>query len=96
VKINMGTTTTYGTGAWRISLPVDAFAAYSAIFPTVFLDNGANWYQGTSYTEYGGSVVYVTPICNTGNSASSVVNSTTPFTWGALDAFSFSGSYECV
>ncbi|NBV77905.1 hypothetical protein EBR66_07100 [bacterium] len=96
VKINMGTTTTYGTGSWRVSLPVNAFASYSVILPTVLLDNGNNWYQGTSYTEYSGSTAYVTPVWNRGNTGSSAVNSTIPFTWGSTDSFTFSGSYESV
>jgi hypothetical protein len=96
VKINMGTTTTYGTGQWRISLPVDAFSASSAIFPTVFLDNGNNWFQGTSYTEYGGSVSYVVPVWDRGLTGSAPADSATPFTWGSTDSFSFAGSYESV
>jgi hypothetical protein len=96
VKINMGTTTTYGSGTWRISLPVDAFSASSAIFPTLFLDNGSNWFQGTSYTEYGGSVSYVTPVWDKGATGSAAVDSVTPFTWVSTDSFSFAGSYESV
>ena len=96
VKINMGSSTTYGSGQWRISLPVDAFSASSAIFPTVFLDNGLNWFQGTSYTEYGGNVSYVVPVWNRGLTGSAPADSTTPFTWGSTDSFSFSGSYESV
>jgi hypothetical protein len=96
VKINMGTTTTYGTGQWRVSLPVDAFSASSAILPTVFLDNGFNWFQGTSYTEYGGSASYVVPVWDRGLTGSAPADSLTPFTWGSTDSFSFAGSYESV
>jgi hypothetical protein len=96
VKINMGTTTTYGAGQWRISLPVDAFSASSAILPTVFLDNGLNWFQGTSYTEYGGGTSYVVPVWNRGLTGSAPADSETPFTWGSTDSFSFAGSYESV
>ena len=92
----MGTTTTYGSGSWRISLPVAAFAAYSAIFPTTFLDNGINWFQGISFTEYGGSTSYVTSLWDRGSSGNSAVDSSIPFTWGSTDALSFSGSYESV
>jgi hypothetical protein len=96
VKINMGTTTTYGTGQWRVSLPVDAFSASSAILPTVFLDNGFNWFQGTSYTEYGGSASYVVPVWDRGLTGSAPADFATPFTWGSTDSFSFAGSYESV
>jgi len=96
VKINMGTSTTYGSGTWRVSLPVNAFSASSAMFPTVFLDNGFNWFQGTSYTEYGGATSYVTPVWDKGATGSAAIDSTTPFTWGSTDSFSFAGSYESV
>jgi hypothetical protein len=96
VKISMGTSTTYGSGIWRISLPVNAFATYSAILPTTFLDDGINWFQGTSYTEYGGSTSYVTPVLDRGTTGSAAVDFATPFTWGASDALTFSGSYESV
>jgi hypothetical protein len=96
VKINMGTTTTYGSGQWRVSLPVDAFSASSAILPSVFLDNGNNWFQGTSYTEYGGATSYVVPVWNRGLTGSAPADFATPFTWGSTDSFSFAGSYESV
>ena len=92
----MGSSTTYGSGAWRVSLPVNAFATYSAILPTTFLDDAISWYQGTSYTEYGGSTSYVTPVWDRGATGSAAIDSATPFTWGAADALTFSGSYESV
>lgn len=92
----MGSTTTYGSGTWRVSLPLQAFSASSAILPTVLLDNGNNWFQGTSYTEYGGSTLYVTPVWDRGATGSSAVDSATPFTWDSTDSFSFAGSYESV
>ena len=92
----MGSSTTYGSGIWRISLPVNAFATYSAILPTTFLDDGINWFQGTSYTEYGGGTSYVTPVWDRGATGSAAVDSAYPFTWGSEDSFSFAGSYESV
>jgi hypothetical protein len=96
VKITMGTTTTYGSGTWRISLPVNAFSTSSVIFPTLFIDNGFNRFQGSSNTEYGGSTTYVTPVWDKGISGSTAVNSAIPFTWGSADSFLFGGSYESV
>ena len=92
----MGSSTTFGTGEWRISLPVAAYGVYSAILPTVLLDNGNGWYQGLSYTEYNGDSNYVVPVLGGGASASQPVNSIVPFTWGTLDSFTFSGSYESI
>jgi collagen type VII alpha len=95
-RIQMGTTTTYGSGQWRISLPVNAYETNSAILPTTFLDNGTSWYQGLSYTEYDGNASYVVPVWDKGFTGSSAVNATTPHTWAATDSLTISGSYESI
>jgi len=96
VKISMGESTTYGTGNWRISLPVNAHDTSSAILPTTFLDNETAWYQGLSYTEYDGNTSYVVPVWDKGVTGSAAVSSSVPHTWATTDALAFSGSYESV
>ena len=96
VKISMGTTTTFGSGNWRISLPVNAFETYSVILPTTFLSNGNAWYQGLSYTEYDGNTSYVVSVWDKGATGSAAVSSTIPFSWTSTDALTFCGSYESV
>ena len=96
VKITMGTSTTFGTGTWRVSLPVAAFSTNSAIIPTLFNNNGNDWFQGTSYTEYAGSTSYVTLVLDRGTTGSAAITSAIPFTWGSTDSFSFVGSYESI
>ena len=56
--------------------------------------DGINWFQGVSYTEYGGSTSYVTPVWDRGATGSVAVTSTIPFTWGSADSFAFNGIYE--
>jgi hypothetical protein len=98
VKIAMGSTTTYGTGDWRISLPVNAYDTSSAIIPTTFLHNGTGtaWYQGLSYTEYDGNASYVVPVWDKGFTGSAAVSSTIPHSWGQTDSLALNGSYESV
>jgi hypothetical protein len=95
-RIQMGTTTTYGSGNWRISLPVNANSTNAAILPTTFLDNGSSWYQGLSYTEYDGVASYVVPVWNKGATGSAAIDSTTPHIWASTDSLTFNGSYESV
>jgi hypothetical protein len=96
IRMQAGSSTTFGSGNWRFSLPVDAQASYSAILPTTFLDNSTAWYQGLSYTEYDGDASYVVPVWDKGATGSSAVNATTPYTWTTTDSLAISGSYESV
>jgi hypothetical protein len=96
VKMQAGSSTTFGSGSWRFSLPVNTNASTYAILPMTMLDNGSSWYQGLAYTEYEGDASYVTPVWNRGATGSIPVNATTPYTWVATDSLTFSGSYESV
>ena len=90
----MGSSTTFGSGIWRVTLPVTAVNADAVILPTTFLDNGTGWYQGLSYTAYDGNTSYVVPVWDRGFGASAPANSTTPHTWANTDSFTISGTYE--
>jgi hypothetical protein len=94
----MGSTTTYGTGSWCISLPVNAYARYSASLPTLFYDtaSGGVFYQGTSSTEFDGNTSYVKPLWDKGTTYGAEIDSTTPFTWGQFTKLIINGSYESV
>jgi hypothetical protein len=98
VKINMGATTTYGSGAWRISLPVNAYASYSASLGTLFYDTagGGVWYQGTSSTEFGGNTSYTIPLWDKGTTSSAAIDSAIPFSWAQSDFLTINGSYESI
>ena len=95
----MGSTTTYGTGTWRISLPVDAYASYSASLPTLFYNNsvgGGVFYQGTSSTEFNGNTSYVSAVWDKGTTYGAAVDFETPFSWGSSKKLIINGSYESV
>ena len=96
VKMQAGSSTTFGSGSWRFSLPVNTNASTYAILPMTMLDNGSSWYQGLAYTEYEGDASYVTPVWDRGATGSAPVNATTPYTWVSTDSLTFSGSYESV
>ena len=99
VNISMGSTTTYGTGTWRISLPVDAYASYSASLPTLFYDSstgGGVFYQGTSSTEFNGNTSYVSAVWDKGTTYGAAVDFATPFSWGSSKKLIINGSYESV
>ena len=96
VKLTISSTTTLGTDGWRISLPVDAYNNDAAILPTTFLQNGIQWLQGYSFTNYAGQTSTVSPVWDRGSNASSVVNSNTPFAWTSGDTITICGSYESI
>jgi hypothetical protein len=96
IKLTAGTTTTFGNGHWRFSLPVSTFNADSAILPTTFLDNGTAWYQGNSWTSYDGDTGYVVPVWDKGTTGNAPADSATPFTWTDADSLTISGSYESI
>jgi hypothetical protein len=98
VKLNWGTTTTGGTGAFLLSLPFTASNADGIQFPCSMLDNGAAWYQGTINGTYSGFTNRTAIIAQSpgGANSSQGVTSTFPFTWGSTDSLQFNGSYESI
>lgn len=91
VRILMGTTTTYGTGAWRLTQPV-TMSANSIL-------DGVAWglaYDSSSTALYvigaraeGGSNLW-----RMGSGGGSVVLSTVPFTWATSDVLLLNFAYE--
>ena len=98
VKLNWGTTTTGGTGAFLFSLPVTASNADGIQFPCSMLDNGNAWYQGTVNGTYSGFTNRTAIIAQSpgGANSSQGITSTFPFTWGSTDSLQFNGSYESI
>lgn len=91
VRLQFGSTTTGGTGNWRISLPFTA-ADNNVIIPTTYLDNGVNWHLGMANCEYDSNTSHVVPL--KGTSPSGAVTANDPFTWNAGDTLSINGCYE--
>jgi hypothetical protein len=93
-NIAMGSTTTFGTGEWYVSMPFTASHADAILMGATLLDNGTAWYNATMLGARAGfnhkaSIQYQT----TGGTASDV-NATGPFTWANGDRFVWNGSYE--
>ena len=94
VHLTFGSTTTAGTGNWRMTLPVAAKSTNHVVMPATYLDNTVNWYIGMVNCEYDGNANYVVPLL--GSSPSAAVTNTAPFTWGNTDSLTFNGSYEAA
>ena len=95
-RILMGSTTTYGSGAWLIGLPLPAINAYAIQLPSSLLDNGTAWYSGLMNGGRNGNTSYSEiQVQNTGGTANGI-SATYPFTWGDTDELSFNGSYEIL
>ena len=93
-RLTMGTTTTYGSGAWYIGLPFTAASPYGIIIPVTILDNGLNWYSALmNGGRLGSSTVTEIQWQNTTGVAVGIT-ATVPFTWGNLDELEWNGSYE--
>ena len=94
LRLQMGSTTTYGTGAWYFSLPATAASPYGIIMPATMLNNGTDWYSGTvNGGRLGNSSKTEIQWQNTGGTADGV-SPTVPFVWGDTDELEFNGSYE--
>ena len=92
--VTMGASTTYGTGAYFLSLPILQNLTPNWVFNGIAFDTSA----GTSYPTYGqnlsSSLIRIMKISGTQSLAS--VSNTVPFTWAAGDTLSINGSYEAA
>lgn len=89
VTINMGTTTTFGSGQWYFSLPVSPNTSIPCIGQAQALDNGTNFRIGTVQTLLDGSARCIL----TFDSDAGAASSTRPFSWATGDALSFTLTY---
>jgi hypothetical protein len=93
-NIAMGSTTTFGTGEWYVSMPFTASHADAILMTVTLLDNGSAWYNATMAGARAG-FNHKAPIQyqNVAGTAGDV-NATGPFTWATSDRFIWNGSYE--
>ena len=91
----MGSTTTFGSGEWYVSMPFTASHADAILMSATLLDNGSGWYNATMAGARAG-FNHKAPIQyqNISNGTANDVNSTQPFTWASTDRFIWNGSYE--
>jgi len=96
VKLNPGSTTTFGSGAFQFSLPFSASSPDGIQFPCSILNNGFAWYQATVNGTYSGATNKSALIAQSagGVNSSEAVTATHPITFGTSDSIQFNGSYE--
>lgn len=91
-QITMGSTTTYGSGLWSVSLPVSARPVVPLMLSpgtAYFWDNSTvgNRTPGVAMLFGGGDISFATP-------GVTAVGATAPFTWAVNDYFLWSFIYE--
>jgi hypothetical protein len=90
----MGSTTTFGSGEWYVSMPFTASHADAILMTVTLLDNGTAWYNATMAGARAG-FNHKAPIqYQSAGGTASDVNPTGPFTWASTDRFIWNGSYE--
>lgn len=93
-QLTVGSTTTFGTGSWLMSLPIGA--KVQSPLP-LFLTPGAAFLFDTSTSANrtsGVSLLYDTTHVYFAAPATSNVNGTAPFTWASGDTLNWSFTYE--
>jgi len=96
IDIAMGSTTTYGSGDWRLTLPVEAKDVYAVILNVMALDSGTAWYHGLGSTGFVGNTTQFVPVQSEGGSGMSAMTATNPMTWTINDVLTISGTYEAL
>lgn len=94
IRLRAGSTTTFGTGSFRFTLPVETIAVFSGagevIGQAALLDNSdPQRYIRHAYT-------FSETICSLVDEAGAAVTNTVPFTWASLDNLSIVGTYEAA
>ena len=92
--VTAGTTTTFGSGEYRISLPVTAFTSeVNGKFSAAILDDGINWYL--DYWAMGIANGFNDRV-NLRAVGGGTWGNTSPFTFGVNDKVIIQGSYRCL
>jgi hypothetical protein len=90
----IGSTSTFGTGEWYVSMPFDAVDADTIQIAVSILDNGTAWYNAVLNGARAG-FNYKAPLQYQGGAGTALdVNATQPFTWTNSDRFLWNGSFE--
>lgn len=88
--VTMGSTTTYGSGAWGLTLPIAP--SNSQAVACVYVDDSASLRcAGTAWLTNGSGIFRMIPPTD---APSAGITATTPFTWAVNDQLIVSGTYE--
>jgi hypothetical protein len=93
-NVAMGSTTTFGSGEWYISMPFTASHADAILMTANLLDNGTAWYNATMNGARAGFTTKAPVQYQAAGGTANDVNATQPFTWASTDRFLWNGSYE--
>lgn len=91
IELTMGSTTTYGTGEYRFSIPISPENRLWCL-PGVAMDSGVGYEDITGIVRDGTSLVVLRTLTSVGATLA-VVNSTTPITFGTADKIIVQGTY---
>lgn len=98
LKFIYGSSSSPGGGHWNFSLPVAAHDT-NFTFSASILDDGIAWYGGIGNGNYTGlttSFAVITPGTSAAVTTWAAVGNGGPFSWGAGDNITISGSYEAA
>jgi hypothetical protein len=93
-NIAMGSTTTFGSGEWYVSMPFTASNADGILMTANLLDNGTAWYNATMNGARSGFTTKAPIQYQAVGGTANDVNATQPFTWVSTDRLIWNGSYE--
>jgi hypothetical protein len=101
IRMVIGTSPSFGTGVFKISLPIEAINSNTVVASATYLDNSVAWYFGIANSEYSGSALTVTPLYTVNGTSgnpviAAAVDATNPFTWDNTDTLTISGTYQSV
>lgn len=96
VNMEMGSTTTFGTGSYYWTLPFNIAAGKTATGACWALDAGTAYKSGVVRNETNSDAVADRVYCFLGGSAGGEYSPTVPHTWAANDDFGFTITYEAV
>lgn len=94
VRIVMGSTTTFGSGSYSLSLPVPLVANGVLEASCQYIDGGTLFYHGAPFLE-SASAFRLGLVSNAVANISSV-SPTSPFTWASTDEIRVAGTYEAA
>jgi hypothetical protein len=93
--IAFGSTSTYGTAAIRVGLPVSPIASACQVTTACYVDWSASaLYVAATYYSVANSAVFLGIVGSSG--LFTAPTSTTPFTWTTTDEIRIAGTYEAA
>jgi len=96
VRVTAGSTTTFGSGSYSLSLPVSKLAADPGRFLVVIVDTSAGGtFQGATYN-VSGTTAPIAVDNGTAGGALAAISPTVPYTMATTDIIDLVGTYEAA